>query len=181
MMSSTYCRQKKQSGAVLMVSLIILILLTIIALASAQNALFQERLAGNQRNIDMASQAAETALREAEQNIVAANDEPTFGQNGWAKIERSGNIGDLDVQQKPDFFDTATNLGSVDKAKYPSIIKNASKPALYSITQVNLGPNIYDGLSTSRDGRDVYMYFVHAKGYGADGRTQVVLKSTFKN
>jgi type IV pilus assembly protein PilX len=58
-----------QSGVVMVVSLIILLLLTIIGINGMQSTLLEEKMAGNMRNRSLAFQAAEAALREAEVRI----------------------------------------------------------------------------------------------------------------
>ena len=57
-----------QSGAVLVISLIILLLLTIIGLSATQVTGLEEKMAGNLRDRNLAFQAAETALREGEKD-----------------------------------------------------------------------------------------------------------------
>jgi type IV pilus assembly protein PilX len=58
-----------QSGAVLIVSLIMLLLLTLIGASSMQTTSLEEKMAGNLRDRNLAFQAAESALRDAEQDI----------------------------------------------------------------------------------------------------------------
>ena len=53
----------KQSGMVLMVSLIFMVLLTLLAVSAMHGTILQERMAGNTRDRMLAFQAAETALR----------------------------------------------------------------------------------------------------------------------
>lgn len=55
-----------QSGFALIVGLIVLALLTIIMLTALKMGVLEERMAGNLRNQNIAFQAAESALREAE-------------------------------------------------------------------------------------------------------------------
>ncbi|NOS87147.1 MAG: pilus assembly protein PilX [Methylococcaceae bacterium] len=57
----------QQTGAVLAISLVILVLLTIIGISAAQFTGLEEKMAGNLRDRNLAFQAAETALREAEE------------------------------------------------------------------------------------------------------------------
>lgn len=58
-----------QSGAVLIVSLIMLLLLTMIGVTSMQTTSLEERMAGNMRDKNLAFQAAETTLRVAEATL----------------------------------------------------------------------------------------------------------------
>ena len=59
----------KQKGAVLLVALIMLLLLTVIGVAAMRDTNLQERMAGNMRDHALAFQAAEAALRFAEQEV----------------------------------------------------------------------------------------------------------------
>jgi type IV pilus assembly protein PilX len=56
----------KQRGAVMAVSLLLLLVLTVLALTASQSTVLQERMAGNARDVDLAFQAAEAGLRDAE-------------------------------------------------------------------------------------------------------------------
>ena len=58
---------QRQSGAVLAISLIMLLLLTLIGITAAQVTGLEEKMAGNLRDRNLAFQAAETALRAGEE------------------------------------------------------------------------------------------------------------------
>lgn len=60
---------KKERGAVLVIALIFLLLLTIVAITSSSRSLIQERLAGALRNAQQADWSAENALRGVEWRI----------------------------------------------------------------------------------------------------------------
>lgn len=55
-----------QRGVVLVVSLIMLLLLSIVGITAMQTTQLEEKMAGNQRNLNLAFQAAESALRSGE-------------------------------------------------------------------------------------------------------------------
>jgi type IV pilus assembly protein PilX len=57
---------KRQRGFSLIMVLIFLVLLTILGVTAMQTSTLEERMAGNLRNENLAFQAAESALREAE-------------------------------------------------------------------------------------------------------------------
>ncbi|WP_372865578.1 PilX N-terminal domain-containing pilus assembly protein, partial [Spongiibacter sp.] len=63
----TVVRRDQQSGAVLIVALVFMLILAIIGGASMQNATLQERMAGNSKDLNIAFQAAEIAIRGAEE------------------------------------------------------------------------------------------------------------------
>lgn len=62
----------QQSGFALIVGLVVLVLLTLIMLTALKMASLEERMAGNLRSENIAFQAAESALREAENLITAS-------------------------------------------------------------------------------------------------------------
>lgn len=62
-------RPHQQRGAVLIVALIFLVLLTILALTASSGSILQLRMAGNLRNAQQALMSANTALRAAEWQV----------------------------------------------------------------------------------------------------------------
>ncbi|MFK5985969.1 MAG: PilX N-terminal domain-containing pilus assembly protein [Pseudomonadota bacterium] len=77
---------KQQQGAVLFISLIFLVLLTILGLSSMRTTLLQEKMAGNFKNKSQSFQAAETALRAGEQWLSAQANIPFNGDRVYATI-----------------------------------------------------------------------------------------------
>jgi type IV pilus assembly protein PilX len=72
----------RQQGAVLVVGLIMLLLLTLIGVAGMRDTLLQEKMTGASRDRGMALQAAETALRAAETQLRAATALTMTNSNG---------------------------------------------------------------------------------------------------
>jgi type IV pilus assembly protein PilX len=60
---------RRQRGAILVLALMFLVLLTIIGVSSISGVTLEEKMAGNLRNQNMAFQAAESALRDAEMDL----------------------------------------------------------------------------------------------------------------
>jgi len=77
---------ERQHGAVLIVSLVMLLLLSLIGVAGIQTTEMQDRMAANLLDSDLAFQATEAALREAEESL--ADDVPVSfpGSNGLYRI-----------------------------------------------------------------------------------------------
>jgi type IV pilus assembly protein PilX len=67
---------KTQRGAALFVSLLLLVIMTLLALAAGQGTRMQEKMSGNARDADLAFQASEAALRDGEQMIVNQTAQP---------------------------------------------------------------------------------------------------------
>lgn len=70
---------KKEKGAVLMVSLVMLILLSLISIGSMNTSIMEEKMAGNMRDQNLAFQAAESVLIHAESSLSPT---PTFSDIG---------------------------------------------------------------------------------------------------
>lgn len=67
---------RKQRGAVLVVALIFLVVMTMLILASIRGTVMQERMASNLYDRSLAFQAAEAALREGERFVLATPPKP---------------------------------------------------------------------------------------------------------
>lgn len=70
---------RKQSGAALMVSLVMLLIVTMIGLASVRSATNQEKMSANMYDRALAYQAAEAALKAAEKVVLNASDPYAIG------------------------------------------------------------------------------------------------------
>jgi Tfp pilus assembly protein PilX len=83
-----------QHGMVLIVSLVILLSMTLLALAAIQNTTLEERMAGNTRAENIALQSAEGALRSAEALISTWPAQPKPSTNpGYTKTDaNNGNV-----------------------------------------------------------------------------------------
>lgn len=72
----------RQSGVVLAISLVMLLLLTLIGITGTQTSSLQEKMAGNLRDKDLAFQAAESALAVAQRSLLSPNVLPSFDDLG---------------------------------------------------------------------------------------------------
>lgn len=84
---------RNQQGAILIVALIMLLLVTIIGLASMRGTSLQERMAGNLRDQELALQAAEAALRKGEAIVIAKFEANTL--NTLAAGDQTGSYADF--------------------------------------------------------------------------------------
>ena len=69
-------RKHRQSGAILVVSLLLLLVLTVLGLTAMQTTRMEERMSGNTRDRDVAFQGAEAGLREGEAQLETLTEEP---------------------------------------------------------------------------------------------------------
>lgn len=81
--SGTHPIGRPQHGAALVVSLLFLLVLTMIGVASMQTTTLEEKMAGNMRDRGVALQAAESGIRDAEAFIESVASTAAFsGSNG---------------------------------------------------------------------------------------------------
>lgn len=177
----------RQSGAVLITALVLLLIMTLLGLASMQNTSLEERMAGNMRHANIAFQAAESALRQGEAWIASRTAEPTPTSDG------SSGIWSLDGPESlPSSFDSAypwwQQLIDTDWAKsgvstYDHTLKTAGSVNLdsamprYVIEERRFVSDSLELGQGSETGRMFYQ--VTARGTDVSGRMQVMLQSSF--
>lgn len=157
-MPNKYSSLKRQSGVVLPVSMIMLLLLTLISITGSQVAGLEEKMAGNSRDYNLAFQAAEAALRAGE---AATAGTPVFYTGAqpidWANAAVTAYSGGTltDTSQAPVY--TIEDLGSAGGAEECSPCEAGTPP-----------PS-----SGSR------WYRITARGTGGTTNAVVVLQSTY--
>lgn len=179
---------RTQRGAVLAVSLLILLLLTIIGIAGMSVTSLEERMAGNDRDRQMAFQAAEAALRNGE-DYVATNNLPgnPLGAKFAANCQDQGagmclpaTSGTANV-----WTDSTLNVwGNAARHRtysYSALSGLAAQP-IYIIEY--LGPQIIAPQTavtcSSSPSPCPQMYRITAIGYGGTPNAKVVLQSVYK-
>ena len=83
---------RRQQGVALFISLVLLLVLTIIGVSSVQTTTLELRMARNEHDSLLAFQSAESALRDAENQIEAVVSTAVFdGTNGLYPVAAWGN------------------------------------------------------------------------------------------
>lgn len=163
-------RARRQSGAALLITLILLLVLTLLGVSSMQSTTMQERMSGNTRDREVAFQAAEAALRAAESWLEAQAVPPQSGTAAYV-------YGEADPDQDPQWEqvdwsdDSAVGTlaidGTYDEARY--IIEEMD--ALQSSSGVTQPGTVQ---------QSKHMYRVTARGTGLSPDALVMLQSTYK-
>ncbi len=95
-MNLRFVNRSRQSGSVLAISLVILLVLTILGVNSMSSLMLEEKMAANTRQSMVASQAAEVALRAGEDwirnNVTAATDISQFSNGTAGLYSHSGKL-----------------------------------------------------------------------------------------
>ena len=87
--------KNSQQGWVLVIGLVVLVMLTLIAMALMRTTLLEEKMAGASRDINLSFEAAEAGLRGAEAFIESQADDSAFTATGsglYAQGTASGNL-----------------------------------------------------------------------------------------
>jgi type IV pilus assembly protein PilX len=80
----------KQHGGALITGLIMLVAMTMLGITALQSASLEERMSGNSRDRNIALQAAEAALRDAERDIMALRADGTSCPDGTVGCRPDG-------------------------------------------------------------------------------------------
>lgn len=165
-----------QRGAAMVIALVMLLVLTLLATASARMTLLEERMTGNTQDRNVAFQAAEAALRSGE--IVAqAPVVPTFGgANGG--LYKPADPGDEAVWEVMDWEDAAAVHADADLDAIVNGFGGAT--ADYIVEQLPRVPTPGESLAADGTVDEATFYRVTARGVGVAGNATVTLQTTFK-
>ncbi|MNZ44032.1 hypothetical protein D3C78_616510 [compost metagenome] len=160
------CSERGQRGSALLISLVFLLLLTMIGVASIQDSILQERMAGNERDRNMAFQAAEAALRVGEAYLREAS--PAFSSSG------SGGL------LSPDYAGTKPSDASYPWASQSRVVAD-------SLAGVATAPRyVIEWITTDKVGASdqidisvVSSYRITARAVGSTTDAVVLLQATY--
>jgi type IV pilus assembly protein PilX len=193
---------RAQRGAVLVVALIFLLLLTILAISASGRSLLQERMAGGLRNAQQAEMSAQTALRGAEWKLWTSTSNVTAHLNCGSGIFTDcyiydpasliANVVNFRTQQGWVTAGSTMYKGYADGVDFTATANNgklAENPR-YIIEDlgVELPPGVSGGLhesgatgstGTGSASTARHIYRITARATGASANTVRVLESTF--
>lgn len=168
---------KAQRGVVLIVGLIMVLLISLIALAAIRGSGLQELMAGNVRDRNLAFQAAEAGLREAEARFAPGATRPQFDGSDIGFVEA------LDGSTNSSYWD---NYGWTNQSVQTSLsLDGVSQAPRYVVEEVIHTPVAgSDGGSIEfnpNNNTPETLYRITALGYGATDGSTVILQSTLKS
>jgi type IV pilus assembly protein PilX len=162
----------KQKGAVLVVSIVILLILTFIAVSTLQTTPLAQKIAYNWRDATISLQTADTALREAESYVDGlANTNGFTNANG---LYTAGNA--------PDPLASGTWTGSASISSSQSLT-NVITPRYYIEVLGTYGNggvslNIYN-YGQDPNGGDVTIFRIVARATGTSGNAETIVQSFY--
>jgi len=169
-MISITCKQK-QSGVVLVISLIMLLLLTIIGVTAMQVTGLEEKMAGNNKDKNVAFQAAEAALRDSEQDIKSSRVSGLTSMDASCTNGLCYNSGTtfLHIETQPLLIANAVSYGDYSTA-----------PDLIGIPAAQQPRYLIVGMKIRRFGETwKYQYKVTALAQGGQSTTQSILQEVY--
>lgn len=181
-------KKHKQSGAALLISLIMLLLLTILGVATLRTTTIEEKMAGNLRDKDLAFQAAESAIREAETVLKGMiNASKFYGGSGGTGVVNGYYSAYDSGTGTPDMKAIITDSANwVDDTKSIAVTTNipgvATQPrymiqhAQHVVPPGGIG---FGGYGANKAGSELDYFKIYARGTGGTDTAQVVLESFF--
>jgi type IV pilus assembly protein PilX len=197
-MFSAIAPLKKQTGLALVTAMIMLFVLSMLMLSTMRNNVLEERMASNARDWNVAFQAAEAALRDAERDITkvsrfsgmtgfvsGCNSDSSYkglclvsedGTPIWKKLDTNttpdaGWVSGSDSGTVTVKYGAFTNTAALDSvaAQPRYIIEALSVPQAGSIKK-----------SQNSGGNFDYLYRVTAVGFGSKVSTRVMLQAVIR-
>lgn len=162
---------KHQTGAVLVISLIMLLLLTLIGVSGSQNTSLEEKMAANVLERNIAFQAAETTLRAAENALLNTPPVVTFAGTTGAYAKNSAIP--LTTAVVTDAFWSTNPVVSYQESRLENGALN-SYPQAYIVQDMGVS----GCLNLPCGGDHIYRVTVRATGRSANA--VVILQSFFK-
>lgn len=165
---------QSQRGMALIVTLVLMLIMTIVATASMQITTMQERIAGNTRDAVTAFQAAEAAVRKAEDVLEGASVGAFTGSNGRYEICSATDT--RTSCQKPAWSDRASS-GWVTVSDSIAYVAKQPEFIIERYTSIT-DPSASLDADTPQSTYEFYR--VTARGYGISDKSIAVLQSTYR-
>lgn len=184
---NTSCKSyKKQKGAALVLSLLILLVMTLIGVTAMQTTTMEERMAGNMNDINIAMQVAEATLRAAEEDVDTLFSTGDFDASGGSDGYR------FSQYNAPDPFDSSdtawggnfwTNTHSKEYTGINPGNNNYGRYYVELIGETGNTGNVKEltmiGYGETAGGGTVNSFRITARGTGQSGTAAVVLQSYY--
>jgi type IV pilus assembly protein PilX len=179
---------RHQRGIVLAVGLIFLLVLTVIGLTAIRTTALDETMAGNARDRNLAFQAAEAALRDAERDVansVASHSRDISGLTGFSTdcgASTTANTADDGLcYNGPTGF--AAEVWTTNSMTAPPSVPYGRFTGATALANVSAQPRyLIEGLIRHPSGESgpKFLYRITVQATGANPNTVVRLQSVFK-
>jgi len=174
----------RQQGVALVVSLIILLLTTIIGVTAMQGTTMEDRMATNMVDRNLAFEAAEAALRDAESWLMAQTVNPGATSDGSSGVWTSGapfllGDGDDTNDRNASTIDWANDGNVYGSLTGAGTVSGVAAQPLYLIEEYDFIPDDASTETLSL-GRGFFYYRVTTRATGGSASAQVTLQMMFR-
>ena len=159
---STSKLPRRQQGVVLVIALILLVLISLLAVTSVRNSGSSESVAGNVRTTELATQAADIALRHCEASVLML-------KGGTAYTTTFANVNILESHDPPNWRDMSSATGWDSKASlaFPLLLASVNPPGMTYDTYQRPPECMVEKQSAVVSGASNF-YIVTARGFGPE-------------
>ena len=175
----------KNKGAVLVMSLLMLFVLTLIGVSGINTSSLEEKMSGNARNRTLAFQAAETGVRDAELKITNEVTNPTGLFTTTQSVDGYYALG-----QGPSTYDALDSTWWADtdntRITYGGTLQDIKTAAQYTIEYTGKTSqeeatdiNIFGGEENTGGSGDVHTFRITVRATGLNDNAVVVIQSNF--
>lgn len=164
-----------QRGAVLVVALILLLVMTVLGVTGMRSAFLEERMTGNTQDLNIAFESGEAALRVGEA-LLRQPVLPDF--SGADGLHQPADAEDLPVWETVDWGDTNAVLAYTDLDDAPGKLSRAE--ARYLIEELPPITSPGESLAADTPIDEGGFYRITARGVGTNGTTIVMLQTTYR-
>lgn len=165
---------KEQSGVVLFVALMLLLILSMIGVTVARMQTVEERMARNENNRQLATQAAEAGLRFAEYQLLNAPSEAVFAGDTAGYYVLSQTTGSMIAAP---LFSVPASVMPYTGPALTSVPAGPARSPTIAIELVGYGSIPGDGLAPAQEPP---VYRITVQGYDADGTPSVMLQEVYR-
>lgn len=175
---------RRQRGAILAVSLIILLVMTLVGITGLQTTTLEERMAGNMRDRALAFESAESALRFAEDfieaNVVSLGAFDDDGSDGLYD-DTVPQDQDKEIWEVVDWMDSGSSSNKAIAADKLDGVASAPRFVIqhYGSIQIDVDKTNLDNYGTGLGAGEVQMFQITARGTGGSDNAVVVLQATY--
>jgi type IV pilus assembly protein PilX len=176
--------RSKQSGVILFVALILLVILSMIGVTLARMQTVEERMARNETSRQMAEQAAEAALRNAEDSLLSL-DPNVFANDAGGYYYVDQTTGSATPSQLPGLLAAGLSAGNSYTYTGPVMTNMAEEVAqppkivIEELPSVTPSGDQMGGTGGTNGGGAPNLFRVTVQAVNADGTPSVMLQSIF--
>ncbi|MFT6924524.1 MAG: type IV pilus assembly protein PilX [Psychromonas sp.] len=166
---------KKQSGAVLVISIVILLVLTFLVLSVTQSGVVQEKMTAAVRDSHISQEIAESGLRDAEhyiETLVTINGFNDTGNGGLYTQEK----GPADLFDPSIWADSKTRVATTSVSGQLEASYYIEYLGIQNLSDDDLGAVNITGYGTTTGGGNLNIFKVVSRSLGANGNSERIVE-----